>query len=278
MKIRAAVLREVGAPFSVETIDLAPPRRGEVRVRMKAAGICHSDWSLRTGATRHPLPVVPGHEGAGIVEALGEGVSGLQVGDPVVLSWAPNCGECFYCLEGRPSLCSTYLEPIWAGALMDGTTRLSRDGEEIFHYTALACFAEAAVVPVESCVPVPRELPIHIGALIGCAVTTGVGAVLNTVSLKPGTSVAVFGLGGVGLSAVMGAALSGASRIIGIDREPAKEAMAIEAGATDFLEAGKDTPDRVREMTGGRGADVVFEATGIRSLPWARRRTSPVRS
>ncbi|MHC4600247.1 MAG: alcohol dehydrogenase catalytic domain-containing protein [Planctomycetota bacterium] len=275
MKIRAALLREVDTPFLVETLELAPPEKGEVRVRMKAAGVCHSDWSLRTGATRHPLPVVPGHEGAGIVDAVGEGVESVRPGDPVVLNWAPNCGDCFYCNNGRPSLCATYVDPIWAGGMMDGTTRLSKDGETVYHYTALACFAEAAVVPHQSCVPVPKELPLEIGALIGCAVTTGVGAVLNTAKVDPGSTVAVFGLGGVGLSAVLGAKLAGASKIIGVDREGEKAALAEALGVDSFLVAGETTVSRIREETEGRGADTVIEATGIpevqeRSLEAAR--------
>jgi S-(hydroxymethyl)glutathione dehydrogenase/alcohol dehydrogenase len=263
VKIRAALLREVDTPFRVETLDLAPPKAGEVLVRVKAAGVCRSDWSLRTGATRHPLPVVPGHEGAGIVDGVGEGVESVNPGDPVVLNWAPSCGGCFYCLNGRPSLCATYVDPIWAGGMMDGTTRLSKNGETVYHYTALACFAEAAVVPQESCVPVPKELPLHVGALIGCAVTTGVGAVLHTAKVEPGSAVAVFGLGGVGLSAVLGAKLAGASRIIGVDREAEKAPLAEALGVTCFLSAGEDTVSRIREETEGRGADTVIEATGI---------------
>ncbi|MHC4781214.1 MAG: zinc-binding dehydrogenase, partial [Planctomycetota bacterium] len=263
MKIRAAVLREVDTPFRIETLDLAPPGKGEVLVRIGAVGVCHSDWSLRTGATRHPLPVVPGHEGAGIVESVGEGVDTIRPGDHVVLNWAPNCGGCFYCLNGKPSLCSTYLDPIWKGAMMDGTTRLSKDGEEIFHYTALACFADHAVVPHQSCVVVPKELPLKVGALIGCAVTTGVGAALNTAPVKPGGSVAVFGLGGVGLSVVLGAKLAGAAIIIGVDREAAKADVARSLGVTHFLISKGNPVEEIRKLTSGRGADTVFDATGI---------------
>src|ERR671922_2602438 len=180
MKIQAAVLYEPNRPFSVEALDLAPPRAGEVLVKVAAAGVCHSDWHLMTGATKHAMPVVPGHEGAGVVEAIGPGVTNLKPGDHVALNWAPSCGHCFYCLNDRPSLCETYVEPIWAGTMLDGTPRLSKDGNPVYHFSALACFADFAVVPQECCVPMPRDVPHTIAALIGCAVTTGVGAVINT--------------------------------------------------------------------------------------------------
>jgi NDMA-dependent alcohol dehydrogenase len=263
MKIKAAVLYEPNTPFKIETIDLDPPRSGEVLIKMAAAGVCHSDWHLVTGATQHALPVVPGHEGAGVVEAGGSGVTRIQLGDHVALNWAPNCGSCFYCLHERPNLCETYLEPLWAGTMMDNTSRLSKDGQTIYHFNALACFAEYAVVPEECCVPLHKAVPLNVAALIGCAVTTGVGAVLNTAQVKPGSSVAVFGAGGVGLSIIMGAQLAGAGRIIAIDQSEAKGDMAQAFGATDFLMARPDTNEAIRNLTGGRGADYVFEAIGL---------------
>ena len=263
MKIKAAVLHETDTPFRIETLDLEAAGAGEVLVRVAAAGICHSDWHLRTGATQHPLPVVAGHEGAGVVEEVGDGVDGVKPGDHVVLNWAPACGTCFYCLNGRPSLCSTYLEPIWAGKMMDGTTRLSREGRTYYHYSALACFADHAVVPEESCVLVSEALPLPVAALVGCAVTTGMGAVLNTARVRPGSTVAVWGAGGVGLSIVIGAELAGASRIIAVDRIPEKSNTARELGATDFLVVGPDVLDEIRALTGGRGADHVFDTTGL---------------
>ncbi len=263
MKIRAAVLRKIKSRFSIETVDLASPRAGEVRVRMAAAGVCHSDWHLVSGDTRHPLPVVAGHEGAGIVEKIGKGVSGFKPGDHVILNWAPNCGGCFYCRHHRPNLCSTYLEPIWAGTLLDGTPRLSKKGRPIFHYCGLACFAEHAVVPQECCVKIKKKIPLTVAALIGCAVTTGVGAVLNTAKVPPGSSVMIFGAGGVGLSMVMGAKLAGATRIVVVDRARAKMELSKTFGATHALPAGKEIIERVRALTGGRGADYVFDATGI---------------
>ncbi len=261
MKIQAAVLHEVGGPFVVETLDLEPPRAGEVLVEVAAAGVCHSDWHLITGATRHELPVVAGHEGAGIVAAVGPGVTRVRPGDHVALNWAPNCGACFYCLHDRPSLCTTYIGPLWAGTMMDGTTRLSRQGKPVYHFSALACFATHTVVPEPCCVPIPAA-PLTVAALIGCAVTTGVGAVFNTAQVRPGSSVAVFGAGGVGLSILMAARLAGASQVIAVDRVAAKRDMALSFGATSFLVAGPETPAALRALTEGRGADYVFEAVG----------------
>lgn len=263
MKIQAAVFYEVGVPFKIETLDLEPPRAGEVLVKVAAAGVCHSDWHLMTGATQHPTPVVPGHEGSGIVEAVGPGVTHVEPGDHVALNWAPNCGTCFYCLNDHPSLCSTYIGPLWAGTMMDGTARLSKEGQPVYHFSTLACFADYTVVPQECCVPLSKEVPLTIAALIGCAVTTGVGAVLNTARVRPGSSVAVFGVGGVGLNIVMGAKLAGASRIIAVDRSEAKGDIALEFGATDFVMAGPGTIQAIRDLTERRGADYVFEAIGL---------------
>jgi len=263
MKIRAAVLYKPGVPFAVETLDLAPPQAGEVLVRVAAAGVCHSDWHLMTGATHHATPVVPGHEGAGVVMTVGPGVTRVRVGDHVALNWAPNCGACFYCLHERPSLCDTYIGPIWAGTMMDGTTRLSKDGAPIYAFSALACFADHTVVPQECCVPLDKDIPLTVAALIGCAVTTGVGAALNTARVKPGSSVAIYGAGGVGLSVIMGARLAGAGRIIAIDTNEAKGNLARSFGATDVLMAGPEAVDAIRHMTEGRGADYVFEAIGL---------------
>ena len=250
-------------PFAIETLDLAAPGPGEVLVRVAAAGVCHSDWHLMTGATRHTTPVVPGHEGAGVVAAVGPGVGRVRVGDHVALSWAPSCGACFYCLHDRPSLCQTYVGPLWAGTMMDGTTRLSRDGRPVYHFSALACFADHTVVPEECCVVLDKDIPLTVAALIGCAVTTGVGAALNTAHIRPGSSVAVFGAGGVGLSIIMGAKLAGASRIIAIDTHEAKGDIAQAFGATDVLMAGPETVGAIQALTEGRGADTVFEAIGL---------------
>lgn len=266
MKTRAAVLREINTPFSVEELDLAPPGTGEILVQIKAAGVCHSDWHLLTGATKYPLPLVPGHEGAGIVTAVGPGVTRVQVGDHVTLNWAANCGDCYYCNRDLPCLCPTYATPNWAGTMLDGTTRLSKDGESIFHFKMLACFAEYAVVPEPCCIPVPSELPLPLAALIGCAVTTGVGAVLNKANVQPGESVAIFGAGGVGLSMILAARLAGANPIIAVDTRLEKLEMARACGATDTLLIGPDVVSGIQALTEGRGADYIFEAVGIPEL------------
>jgi len=263
MRIKAAVFHEVNQPFQIETLDLEPPHAGEVLVRVAACGVCHSDWHLMTGATKHPLPVVPGHEGAGVVVTVGPGVTRVKPDDHVALNWAPNCGECFYCLNDRPSLCGTLVGPLWAGTMMDGTPRLSKGGQPIYHFSALAAFASHTVVPQECCVPMSKEVPLTVAALIGCAVTTGVGAVLNTAKVKPGSSVAVFGAGGVGLSIIMGAKLAGASTLIAVDKAEAKLEMAKSFGATHALTANAETNDAIRALTDGRGADYVFEAIGL---------------
>ena len=266
MKVKAAVFYGEGIPFKVEELDLTEPQQGEVLVKMAAAGVCHSDWHLMTGATKHPLPVVPGHEGAGVVQAVGMGVTLLGPGDHVALNWAPNCGHCFYCLRDRPSLCSTYVGPVWAGTMMDGTTRLSKDGQPVYHFSALACFADYVVVPQECCVRLDTDIPLEVAALIGCAVTTGVGAVLNTAVVEPGSSVVVFGAGGVGLNIIMGAKLAGASRIIAVDTNETKGDLAKSFGATHVIIARPDTNDSIRNLTEGRGADYVFEAVGLPSV------------
>jgi Zn-dependent alcohol dehydrogenase len=230
---------------------------------MAAAGVCHSDYHLVSGDTKHQMPVVAGHEGAGVVEAVGEGVSRIKPGDHVALNWAPNCGDCFYCLRDRPNLCTTYVGPLWAGTMMDGTTRLSIGGQPLYHFSAVACFAGYVVVPQESCVTLRDDLPFDVAALIGCAVTTGVGAALNTVRVEPGSSVAVFGAGGVGLSIIMGAQLAGAGQIIAIDTNETKGDLAQSFGATDVLINSPDVVQDIRNLTEGRGADYVFEAIGL---------------
>jgi len=265
MRVRAAVLAAPSTPFTIEDLDLAAPGPGEVLVRVRAVGVCHSDWHLVTGDTPHPMPLVPGHEGAGVVEAVGDGVERVRAGDHVALNWAPSCGACFYCRQGRPALCETFHDRIWAGTLLDGTTRLSLDGRPVYHYCALAAFAERTVVPEACCVPIAKTLPFEVAALIGCAVTTGVGAVLNTAKVKRGASVAVFGAGGVGLSVVMGAVAADASSIIALDLQEDKLAVAREFGATDVLRVAPDAAEQVRRLTGGRGADYVFEAVGVPS-------------
>ena len=194
-------------------LDLAPPGPGEVLVRLQASGVCHSDFRTRSTARRQTrCPAVLGHEGAGVVEAVGAGVSRVAVGDHVALSWAPSCGQCEECVRELPQLCSTAWPAMGEGGLIDHTSRLSRDGERVYHYSLLSSFADACVVPERSCVPIPHDVPFAIAGLVGCAVTTGVGAVWKTAEVRPGDLVAVFGCGGVGLSAVLGAVAAGAER------------------------------------------------------------------
>lgn len=264
MEIQAAVLRQPGRPFTVETLELAEPRAGEVLLRMAAAGVCHSDWHLMTGASRHRLPVVPGHEGAGVVLRVGEGVDDLRPGDAVIINWAPACGACFYCGQGQSYLCAAYVEPIWAGVQLDGTSRLSQNGKTIYQFHAVACFADHMVVPRLSCVKIQHDaVPFSVAALIGCAATTGVGAVLNTAQVEPGSSVAVFGVGGVGSSIILAARLAGAAKIIAIDRTAEQCERAQRLGATDACLADESPVRRIRELTEGHGADYAFEAVGV---------------
>ena len=261
--MKAAVLYQPATPFVVETVDLAPPRAGEVLVTLAATGVCRSDHHVLTGATPHPMPVVCGHEGAGTVAEVGAGVTRVAAGDPVVLSWAPACDTCFYCRAGLPAQCEAYIEPVWAGTMIDGTTRLSRGGRPLYHYSALAAFAEATVVPESCCIPIRSDVPLASAALVGCAVATGVGAAMYRAQVTPGSVVAVFGCGGVGINIVQGAALSGAARVIAIDTSAARRALALRFGATDTVAAGDvDAVAAVRDLTGGRGADYTFEAIG----------------
>ena len=262
MRTRAAVVHEVGGPIVVEELELSPPRAGEALVRILAAGVCHSDWHLVTGATKHPLPAVLGHEGAGVVEAVGEGVTSVQEGDRVALNWAPYCGTCGLCRKGSPALCRTFVGPLWDGVMLDGTPRLhTLSGDPVYHYCGLACFSERAVVPASCCVKVPDDVPSEVAAIVGCAVTTGVGAVLNTAGVGAGESVAVFGAGGVGLSTVLGARLVGASPILVVDPAPDRRRKALELGASAAFPP-EGAVDGVLELTDGLGVDWSFECVG----------------
>ncbi|MCI0634399.1 MAG: alcohol dehydrogenase catalytic domain-containing protein [Actinobacteria bacterium] len=264
MRIRAVVLEATGGPLVVAELDLAPPGPHEVLVRLRASGVCHSDWNAVDGTAENPCPCVLGHEGAGVVEAAGAAVTRVGVGDHVALSWAPWCGECDECRRDLPQLCSTVWPVMGTGGLMDGTPRLSRDGEPVYHYSFLSTFAEACVVPERSCIPIPDDVPFEIAALVGCAVTTGVGAVWRTAGVRPGDRVAVIGCGGVGLSAVLAAVAAGADPVIAVDAMPGKLDVARDFGATTGVPwqgSAADTAEAVREVSGG-GVDVAIEATG----------------
>ncbi len=264
MITRAAVLERVGAPLVVTELELAPPGPGEVRVRLHASGVCHSDLNAIDGTAETPCPVVLGHEGGGAVEALGPGVRRVAEGDHVALSWAPACGHCGECLDDLPHLCGTAWPMMAGGTLLDGTCRLSRDGEPIHHYSFLSSFAEHAVVPESSCVVIPRDVPFAIAGLVGCAVTTGICAVWRSAGVRPGQRSAVFGCGGVGLSAVIGLSAVGAAPIVAVDIDQEKLEAALRLGATDAVEwAGSPeaTAELVASVSGG-GVDYAFEATG----------------
>lgn len=257
--MRAAVLYGFGQPLVIEELELDPPKAGEVSLRMAASGVCRSDWHTVRGVHRHPLPTVLGHEGSAVVEEVGEGVQGLAPGDHVVCSWLPYCGECRRCAAGRPALCER-LRVFDEGYLADGTTRFHIGDRRIKHNVP-SSFAERSVVPANTAIRVDPSLPLEQVALLGCAVTTGVGAVLNTARVRPGDPVVVIGCGGVGLSVVQGARIAGASPIVAVDIVPAKLELARELGATETVLAGEDVEARILDATGG-GAGYAFEALG----------------
>ena len=270
MKIRAAVLNAMGVPppysetkpISVETIELDDPGPGEVLVKMAAAGLCHSDLSIINGDRPRPMPMVIGHEAAGIVEKLGPGVEDLKNGDHVILVFMPSCGRCIPCSEGRPALCDPGLAANIAGTLISGARRLRRGGTYINHQVGVSAFAEYAVVSRNSLVKVDTALPLDIAALFGCAVLTGMGAVVNSAKVTAGSTVAVVGLGGVGMSAVLGALAAGASRVVAVDLLDHKLALARQLGASDAFNASKpNCIEQIRAATGG-GLEYVVEAAG----------------
>lgn len=257
--MKAAVLYEFDAPLVVEDVELDPPKSGEVLVRMAASGVCHSDLHVVQGIHPTSLPVILGHEGAGIVEEVGPGVQHVAPGDHVMLTWLPYCGHCRQCARGRPNLCENVA---WYDAtLQDGTCRFHRDGERIHHYNT-SSFAERSVIPAQTAIPVDSSLPLAELALMGCAVMTGVGAVLNTARVRPGDSVAVVGCGGVGLNVIQGAAIAGAEPIVALDVVDEKLDLARELGATHGVNARWDNAaGAVRDLSAG-GVDHAFEALG----------------
>ena len=259
--MKAAVLYEYNTPMVVEDVELDPPKAGEVLVKTGAAGICRSDHHFMVGHARTTLPTVLGHEGSGVVEEVGEGVKGLKPGDHVILSFVPNCGRCYFCTMGRPNLCDAHAST--PGTMFDGTTRLRKGDQSITHFGKVACFAERTVVPETGCIPVPKSVPPEVAALIGCCVTTGVGAAIFNAQVEPGSSVAVVGCGGVGLNVIQGARLLNASKIIAVDVGEGQLEFAMKFGATHTVNAShQDAVARVKEITGGVGADYAFEVYG----------------
>lgn len=282
MKIRAAVLDRMGVaapyaqsrPLAIREVELDPPGRGEVLVRIGAAGLCHSDLSVINGDRPRPMPMALGHEAAGVVEALGEDVDDLAVGDHVVMVFMPSCGHCVPCAEGRPALCEPGAAANGAGTLLSGKRRLHCDGGVVNHHLGCSAFADHAVVSRRSLVKVDPELPLVEAALFGCAVLTGVGAVVNTARLQPGQSAAVIGLGGVGLASVLGAVASGAERVVAVDLSDEKLGLARQLGATHTVNArDPDAAEQIKAATRG-GVDVAFEMAGaVRAMELAYKAT-----
>jgi len=265
MRTRAAVLHEYGGPLALLELELDPPRAGEVLVRVAAAGICHTDLHLADGQLGDGrLPIVPGHEGAGLVEAVGDGVAHLRPGDPVAFCFVPACGTCGACAAGRRNLCETAAAAAWAGTLLDGSSRLRlADGTPVQHFNFVSCFAERCVVPAACAVPIPAMLPLWQAALLGCGVVTAVGAVRNAARVGAGESVCVIGCGGIGLQLVAAARLAGAGRVIAVERDEAKLALAVARGATDAVRAGSAAATRAEVLAlAPGGVDHAFEAVG----------------
>jgi S-(hydroxymethyl)glutathione dehydrogenase / alcohol dehydrogenase len=262
--VTAAVLSGVAEDVHVhDDIEIAPPGPGEAKVKIVASGVCHSDLSVQNGTIPLPTPIVLGHEGAGIVEEVGEGVTSLQPGDHVVLSFVPACGSCYYCGRGQSYLCEKSAMQA-AGGLLDGTTRLTLAGEPLRQMAMCGTFGNYAIVPEISLVKIDDDVDLRYASLIGCGVLTGVGAALNTATIRPGDTVAVVGCGGVGLNVIQGAKIAGAERIIAVDMFESKLKMAEQFGATDLVKADEvDAVTKVTELSGGRGADVAFEVIGL---------------
>ena len=265
IKTRAAVAWNPSEPLSVEEVDLMPPQKGEVLVRIVATGVCHTDaYTLSGKDPEGKFPVILGHEGSGIVEALGEGVTSVSIGDHVIPLYTPECGECKFCKSGKTNLCQAIRITQGQGLMPDGTTRFFMDGEPIYHYMGTSTFSEYTVVPEIALANISKKAPLEKVCLLGCGVTTGMGAVANTAKVKEGDTVAVFGLGGIGLAVIIGAVKANAGRIIAIDTNPAKFEVARQLGATDVvnpIDHVRPIQDVIVEMSGG-GVDFSFECIG----------------
>ena len=264
MDVQAAVARAAGAPLEVDTVRLDGPRQGEVMIEVKATGVCHTDAYTLSGADPEGLfPAILGHEGAGVVVEVGEGVTGLAVGDHVIPLYTPECRQCKFCTSGKTNLCGAIRETQGQGLMPDGTSRFSQGGETILHYMGTSTFANFTVLPEIAVAKIREDAPFDKVCYIGCGVTTGLGAVMNTAQVEPGANVAVFGLGGIGLNVIQGARLVGADRIIGVDTNPAKESLARGFGMTDFLNPTDvdDVVGAIVDMTDG-GVEYSFECIG----------------
>lgn len=265
MEALAAVLYEAKQPLALEIIEVLPPGPGEITVRMMAAGVCHSDLHLMKGELPMKTPIVLGHEGAGIVEEIGKGVTSVQPGDHVIPIWRMSCGRCEYCLGARPALCDVGSAMRFTGLMPDGQTRFrNKAGESLLHYAGVSTFSQYSTMHEASVVKIPESVSFEHAALIGCGVITGYGAVMHATRVMPGSTVAVVGCGGIGLNIVQTARLAGATTIIAIDRVPSKLAYAATMGATHFVDAREQEPvSAVKDLTGGRGVDHAFEAIGL---------------
>ena len=265
IKSRAAVAFEANKPLEIVEVDVAPPQEGEVLVRIVATGVCHTDAYTLSGADPEGLfPTILGHEGGGVVEAVGPGVKNLEVGDHVIPLYTAECGECKFCTSGKTNLCGAVRATQGKGVMPDGTSRFSYNGQPLYHYMGCSTFSEYTVLPEISLAKIPKEAPLDKVCLLGCGVTTGIGAVLNTAKVEEGATVAIFGLGGIGLAAIIGAKMAKAGRIIGVDINPGKFDIAKQLGATDVVNPNdydKPIQEVIVEMTDG-GADYTFECVG----------------
>jgi NDMA-dependent alcohol dehydrogenase len=262
---KAAVMTGIDQPLEIrDDIEVEAPHAGEIKVRMGASGVCHSDLSMQNGTMMAATPIVLGHEGAGIVEEVGEGVTSVAPGDHVIISWVPQCGECFFCVRDQGYLCERASAALATGGLLDGTTRMKSGGAPLFQMAASGTFSDTTIIPEIGAVKIPADLDMKVAALIGCGVLTGTGAAMNTATIRPGDTVAVVGCGGVGLNVIQGARIKGAGEIIAVDMNETKLQMAKEFGATATVNASQGDPvSQVMEMTAQRGADVAFEVIGL---------------
>ncbi len=266
MKFRAAVLNRVNEPMTLDTLEMAPLQCGDVLINLRASGLCHTDLEVIQGSLAYPLPIVLGHEGAGVVEAVGTAVTSVKPGDHVICSWNPHCGHCFYCDRGVRILCEVFTRHQPMGLLLDGASRMTRGNQRVHHYSVTSTHAEYTIVPESGAIRVSKDIPFDRACIIGCGVMTGVGAVLRKAKVAPGSSVVVIGCGAVGLNALQAAKIAAAGRIIAVDVGASKLQRAIQFGATEVVDgSATDALDQIRGLTGGRGADYVFEAAGNKS-------------
>ncbi|PYN78846.1 MAG: alcohol dehydrogenase, partial [Candidatus Rokuibacteriota bacterium] len=261
MRVTAAVLYDTKKPVVVEDVELLEPGLGEVLVRWKANGVCHSDLHVITGDYPHPLPVVLGHEAAGVIEKVGPGVVTVTPGDHVCSSYIPSCGKCWYCIDGQPTMCALRDKPRWF--MLDGTPRFRKDGRGLHHFLQVSGYATHSVLPEESVIPIRKDAPLDVVCLVSCGVLAGAGPVFNRAKVPPGASVAVWGCGGVGLNTIQAARLVGAGKIIAVDTVKQKLAWAEEFGATHVVDASAEDPvARVQALSGRGGVDFAFEVVG----------------